>query len=225
MSVADIIPEYRVRRNSIDVQGLNEGAGNGSGNGREMTPLASKASTIPILSPRRLKALNCLLSKADKETMAECAARAGCSARTLFSYMADTTFYNEYRRLCNELYKASHIEVTKAHIKGCLRHGPAQAQLIKLYYDRVGDPIVEHSENVNTNRADPFNIDDLSIGIKRAVVDELDAVARGEDVRYWTYQLVKGVGPQPMLPQATRNVTPITPLDEVELRQDAPSCD
>jgi Helix-turn-helix of insertion element transposase len=209
----------------IDVSALNNLDGNGSAHGITTRVLAEVATT-PVLSPRRLKALNCLLAKADGDSMATVAASAGVHVRTLFNYMADQQFYAEYRRMCNELYKAHHVEVTKAHIKGCLRHGPAQAQLIKLYYDRVGDPVVEHTENVNKNG--DLNLDELPISIdaKRHIVEILGACQSGAPLPECCRPHVRLPGTvQAQTPALPPEMKLCTPLDEVELRQHEAPCD
>src|ERR1700732_740494 len=210
----DMEPEdkpYTRRGTRIDVQGLNSDM---LADTRQIAPLVSGDGINPQLSVKQIRALNCLLTQGLTETIAEVSARAGVSPRTIYRYMQSSEFMREYRRLCTQELSVHRAAVTKALIKGACTRGPAQPAMAKLYFERLGEPVVEHTENVNTNRREGLDIDGFSMSLKRCVVDEIEARERGEDVRHWTYQLVKNVGPQPMLPQATRNVTP---LEEVEL--------
>lgn len=226
MSAQDIEPEYKVRRGAVDVQALNFGV-NSDGlsdtrDTRQIGPLVpqdgTNAKITGAFSLNKERALAALQSKGYKETMEQVAIRAGVSRKTLYRYLAGSTFAGELRRRVLLDIKGDYAPFMRQVLDSAMERGPGQAALVRVILDKIGDPVYEHHENVNTNIQAPYNIDDLSMSIRRMVADEIEAVARGEDVKWWTYEgPFKQVGPQGKLrpaPEATRNVTP---LEEVEL--------
>lgn len=225
VEVIDNVEDKPVVR-GIDVASLNNEPGaTPPGNGLARAGAVSCDDTSPQLSDRQFRVLNVLLTQGLGETLAQVAIRAGVSPRTIYRYMQDREFVTEYRRLCTRELSVHRAAVTKALIKGACTRGPAQPAMAKLYFERLGEPVVEHSENVNHNENNNGAVpwDTFSIGLRRAILAEVDAIAAGEDVKWWVYQLVKQVGPQPMLRPAPQEPKQVTPLDEIEL--DHPLCD
>jgi hypothetical protein len=224
--IVDTIIDAPQHQHGIDVESLNRldppprGHAGGLATSADCRRAAENDSSSK-LSVKQLRVLNALLGKGLTETIAQVAERAGVSPRTIYRYMIDHDFITTYRELCKRELSVYRGEVTKALIKGACTRGPAQPAMQKLYYERLGEPVVEH-EDIRTH-SDSDNTSDylmqLSIGLRRAILDEVDAIGRGEDVTFYTYQLVKNVGPQQMLrPAAPAPPKQATPLDEIELK-------
>jgi transcriptional regulator with XRE-family HTH domain len=215
MAIADIEPEYKVRRNGIDVQGLNS---DGLMDTRETTGIGQLDATDRDrlkLSANQHRAMKALLSQEVKESLASVAARAGVSRNTIWRYMKDETFAREYRRITLLEVKAGYAPLMKAIMRGAMERGPGQAALARVILEKIGDPVIDHSEH--TNRQPQFDIDDLQIPIdvKRAIVAHMEEI----ETLLAPYRPGAAV-PSPPLPPPMLKLGPprnVTPLEEVEL--------
>jgi hypothetical protein len=215
--IADTIEDKP--RVAIDVEALNNiGV---PGNGAGTSPAVSVDDSNPALSARMFKALNALLSQGLTETIREVAARGGVSPRTLYRYMQDPDFMTEYRRLCAQELSVYRAAVTKALIKGATRPGNGQPAMQRLYWERIGEPVVDHSENTNHNHNHNGDIDldkvPMPLEARRHIVEIIEAcMGKGElpPCCLPHARLMPHREPE-LLPGPARNVTP---LEEVELK-------
>jgi transcriptional regulator with XRE-family HTH domain len=220
--IPDIIPEYKMRRNGIAVEELNSDTLTDTRETGIGTALAATDRDTVKFTANQVRALQALLSQEVKESLASVAARAGVSRNTIWRYMKDETFASEYRRLTLLEVKAQYAPLMRAIMRGAQERGPGQPALARILLEKIGDPVIDHSDNVNRNRQDGIDLDggNIPINVKRHVCEIFDAIASGEDMSNWVFTVEKLVTPRLGLklgPTAPRNVTPATPLDEVEL--------
>jgi AcrR family transcriptional regulator len=212
----------------IDVSALNNLDGHllpAPGNGHT-GPLAVTDGTNAKFTVKQVHALHALLSQEVSESMASVAQRAGVSRNTIYRYLKEDAFAAEYRRLTLLEVRGHYAPLMKAIMKGAQERGPGQAALARILLDKIGDPVIDHSENVNRNGE--VSIDDLPVPIevKRHILEVLQACAEGKPLPECCRPHVRLPGTvQAQTPALPPEMKLCTPLDEVELRQHEAPCD
>lgn len=87
------------------------------------------------LSPRQIKALECLVSQGPDETYQSVADRAGIHRATLYRYMDDPLFFALYNQRIRNEFRMARLAVSQALIRNA-RTGDVQSQ--RLYYQLSG---------------------------------------------------------------------------------------
>lgn len=91
------------------------------------------------LKLRELKAIDCLMTRTETETLADVAARAGVTVRTLHRYLRDNDFKRELRAQVEMEMGGHRARVASALVRGSVKPGPGQAAMQKIYWQRLGE--------------------------------------------------------------------------------------
>jgi hypothetical protein len=108
---------------------------------RDQAVGASESVTGADLSSRELVAIESLVARGAKETLADVAERAGVTVRTLYRYMQQDAFVGELRKRIEDELGGARARVAAALIKGAIMPGKGQAAMQKIYWQRLGELI------------------------------------------------------------------------------------
>jgi hypothetical protein len=170
-------------------------------------PLVSETVTKANLSDQQIRAMECLISREPEETLAQVAARAGVSVRSLYRYMKEPGWMAEYRGRIELELGGQRGRVASALIRGATTPGPGQAAMQKIYWQRLGElkdqvelsgpnggPIQTQSDVTYTNVDDIYNhITALEWYIYRDIWERAEARLKGADIPPFARPIVDAI--------------------------------
>lgn len=123
------------------------------------------------LKLREQKALECLMTRTEDETLADVAARAGVTVRTLHRYLKDEDFKREYRSQVEMEMGGQRARVASALVRGALKTGTGQAAMQKIYWQRLGE-LNEKVELTGANGGPVESRSQVKVDLSELTVEE-----------------------------------------------------
>ena len=111
---------------------------------------ASESVTGADLSPQQLLAIESLVARGATETLADVAKRANVTPRTLYRYLQNAEFVNEFRKRVEGELGAYRAKVAAALVRGAITAGPGQAAMQRIFWQRLGE-LVEKQERTGAD--------------------------------------------------------------------------
>lgn len=140
------------------------------------------------LSPRQVRALECLVSQEPDETYANVAKRAGISRAQLYRYMSNSTFYAIYNQRIRDEFRAARMQITRTLIRNA-RQGDVQSQ--RLYFQLSGlltetIELTNSARNIETATLDP---ESLSPELRETLLKAIQEAQENGTLIYPSYEI------------------------------------
>lgn len=125
------------------------------------------------LSPSQLLAIECLVSREPGESMEDVATRAKLSRRTLYRYLKEPAFADEYRQRLALTASTDRGRMLRALVEAGLKPGPGQAACQRLFWQLQGDVRDLVSLEVSGPEGGPVQVETEQTNHGQYVPDEL----------------------------------------------------
>ena len=123
----------------------------------------AQADTETTLSPKQVRALECLMERGPGQTMEDVAKAAGVSRRTLYRYLEDVVFVKAFRDRVQIELGAHRQRVAAALVSGAVTPGKGQASMQRIYWQKLGEFVDARSLQVE----DPDEVLSRLLGIPK----------------------------------------------------------